>query len=52
MNEILQKMKELEEYDDYEMAHHDADDLLCEALIKLGQSELVESFKKVGRWYA
>jgi hypothetical protein len=52
MIEILQKMKELEDNEDYETAHHAADELLCEALIQLGQSELVEAFINVGKWYA
>ena len=37
---------------DEEMAHSRADGILCELLRKLGYSEVVESFKKVKKWYA
>lgn len=38
--------------DDPEAAHSKADDLLCTTLKDLGFSALVESYKKVKRWYA
>ena len=38
--------------DDVETDHIDADDLLCEALVLLGQKEIVDIFKKIGKWYS
>lgn len=50
---ILEQMKELEEEDgDYEICHSQADNLLCDLLIKLGYEEIVDSYHKVGKWYA
>lgn len=37
---------------DYERAHSDADDLLCELLRKLGFDSVVNAFDEVGKWYA
>lgn len=52
MDEILRKMKELEPITDYEVSHHAADQLLCDALEMLGYTELVDAFHDVGKWYA
>ncbi len=46
------EMKDLEEHDDGEQAHSQADAILCEVLKKLGLSELVEAWEKVPKWYA
>lgn len=37
---------------DIESDHWDADVLLCGALRQLGQGELVDSYLKVGKWFA
>ena len=37
---------------DYERAHSNADDLLCELLRKLGFDSVVNAFGEVGKWYA
>jgi hypothetical protein len=37
---------------DTEMAHCDADDLLCRFLGALGYDEMVTAFKSIGKWYA
>lgn len=55
LQEILETMKVLQEEVDYEMAHYEADGLLCEALIKSAGSlgkEIVDAFHEVGKWYA
>ena len=36
---------------DYDITHKEADDLLCRLLQELGYSEVVEVYKKVGKWY-
>jgi hypothetical protein len=37
---------------DTEMAHHNADGVLCELLKALGYSDVVEEWAKVEKWYA
>ena len=37
---------------DPEAAHSDADDILCDLLVDLGFSEVVEAFHAVPKWYA
>lgn len=49
--EALEKLKNLDRWD-IEMAHSNADDILCELLTKLGFKEVVETFKKIEKWYA
>ena len=57
MNKKLQAkyvalMKAQVENWDNEIAHVEADDLLCRLLQELGYSEVVEVYEKVGKWYA
>lgn len=37
---------------DTEMAHGDADDLLCKVLTQLGYGEGVKIFEEMDKWYA
>lgn len=37
---------------DTEIAHSDADDILCDLLSLLGYNEVVEEYNKIGKWYA
>ncbi len=37
---------------DVEMAHSDADDVLCELLISLGYEDVVNEYNLVPKWYA
>lgn len=37
---------------DFEYAHLDADDILCDFLLILGYKEIVDDYRKVGKWYA
>ena len=37
---------------DTESAHAEADNLLCELLTKLGCEAVVETYKRIERWYA
>lgn len=52
LDEILAQMRLRESSGDTENAHFDADVLLCGALWQLGQHELVESYRRVGKWFA
>ena len=37
---------------DYEEAHWKADEILCQFLESEGHTDLVDKYKKVGKWYA
>lgn len=54
MEDLVTKMKEInKKYKrDIEVAHGVADDLLCEALNRLGYTDLVEEWHKIPKWYA
>lgn len=50
--EIKLELKQQQENTDYEIAHSNADEILCKLLGKLGCQDVVDEFVKVGRWYA
>lgn len=52
INEIIGELKTLEDEDDYELAHHKADILLCELLLYLGHEEAVDAWENVGKYYS
>jgi len=52
MAEAIEKLKVQAESRDYESAHSEADDILCELLNKLGFGAVVDEWNKVGKWYA
>lgn len=52
IKEAIEKMKECVNNGDIEVAHLDADDILCDVLTQLGYKELVDLYKKVDKWYA
>jgi hypothetical protein len=52
IKEAIEEMKTLVNNDDYEIAHIEADDILCNVLKKLGYEELVDVYEQVGKWYA
>lgn len=47
--ELIKKLKEFAENDDYEMAHAEADDLL---VLYLNDEEIREAYESVGKWYS
>lgn len=49
---LKNKLQELAQCDDYEMAHREADELLCDFITKLGYGEVAQKFDAVPRWYA
>ncbi len=53
-NEYAKKMKEINNNHrvDFELVHIEADELLCELLTELGYEDVVNEYKKIGKWYA
>tara|TARA_R110000737_G_scaffold18977_1_gene37068 strand:+ start:672 stop:860 length:189 start_codon:yes stop_codon:yes gene_type:complete len=49
---VIAKLKKEQASGDYEIAHCNADELLCKLLEQLDCKEVVQEFLKVGRWYA
>ena len=50
-NCFKESIGELSIYKDKEKAHIDADDILCEILIKLGYSDIVDIYKMIEKYY-
>jgi hypothetical protein len=46
------KIKSLVNKDDYEKAHGEMDNILCDLLISLGYQAGIKIFKKQGKWYS
>lgn len=49
---VISILKKAQSNLDIEMAHSDADDALCDLLVHLGFSDVVEEWKRVDKWYA
>lgn len=50
---IRQKMNRIDRIrPDIEAAHEEADAMLCELLLTYGETEVVEFFKSLEKWYA
>ena len=52
IKEAVEQMKECVNNGDFEVAHLDADNILCDVLTQLGYKELVDLYEKVHKWYA
>lgn len=50
--EALAKLLECQKNDDTEMAHSDADDVLCVLLNEFGYGDVVAEYHKVSKWFA
>lgn len=48
----INELKHLEELDDAEIRHVEADNILCSLLIRLGYSDVVDAFDSLDKWYA
>lgn len=48
----MERLKEIQKNTDIEIAHSDADDVLCDLLTELGYGDIVNEYKKIERWYA
>lgn len=51
-NIVLKRLQDTQTWRDIENAHVEADDILCEVLLKLGYKDIVDEFVKVHKWYA
>ena len=45
VQKVIERLKELQKYDDYENSHHEADGIICDCLSKLGFNEIVFSIE-------
>lgn len=50
--EAIRKLEECCLNEDVEVAHHDADDVLCDLLTPLGYADVVGVWGLVDKWYA
>lgn len=50
--EALAKLAEIAKDDDIEVAHFEADDVLCDLLTAIGYGEVVAEYSKIRKWYA
>ncbi len=50
--EALAKLAELAGDSDTELAHLEADNVLCELLVSLGYLDVVEAYHVVEKWFA
>jgi hypothetical protein len=50
--DAIKKLEKLTENSDYEVAHIEADDVLCTVLRTMGYNTLVDTYDRVGKWYA
>lgn len=48
----MKMLKEAQENTDTEVAHLDADQVLCDLLEALGYKKVVDAYHKVNKWYA
>ena len=48
----MKRLKVAQQNEDTESAHADADNVLCDLLLKLGYTKIVEEYNKVSKWYA
>ena len=49
---VCKLKEEQQQYSDFEVAHVNADQILCVLLIELGFQEVVDEFRKIGKWYS
>lgn len=50
--EAINKLKILQEMGDKEIAHCNADDVICELLKSLGYEDVVKAYDVIDKWYA
>ncbi len=50
--ESLAAMPKLLDSKDHEIAHKEADDIICSMLCELGCGKLVREYDKIYKWYA
>lgn len=52
IEEIIARLKELQQDDDMERAHIQADWIICNLLEDLGYTEVIKEYDKISKWYA
>ena len=52
IEEIIAKLKELQQDDDIDGAHVQADWIICNLLEDLGYTEVIKEYDKISKWYA
>jgi hypothetical protein len=50
--QAIAKLKDLAKVGDWEAAHGDADQILCDLLPALGHEDVVKAWDDVGKWYS
>lgn len=50
--EAVERLRALHGDTDIEIAHGEADDVLCELLMSLGYNDVVSAWEAVEKWYA
>jgi len=50
--EALEELLEIAKSDDREIAHIDADGVLCQLLTTLGCKDVVDAYHNISKWYA
>jgi hypothetical protein len=50
--EALLELAEIKKDTDTEVAHIDADGVLCRLLMSLGYEDVVDAYHNIGKWYA
>lgn len=50
--EAIQCLKDEQESGDTEIAHINADDVLCDLLKSIGYGDVVNEYEKIKKWYA
>ena len=50
--EAIAELNLIRQSDDTEVAHVDADDVLCQLLMSLGYEDVVTAYHDIGKWYA
>ena len=52
IEEIKAKLKELQQSDDVEQSHYEADQIICNLLNDLGYKDILKEYNKISKWYA
>lgn len=48
----LNQLQSLQTLRDTEVAHSEADDILCEILTEMGYNDIVKAYETINKWYA
>ena len=48
----IKELRIIQQSNDVEMAHIDADRILCDLLISLGYEDVVDEYEAINKWFA